>query len=305
MRLRLWGSAASVAEVDGSPTTEIERLPSEAVISELRPVENFRVCRECLVVNSAGDAFCTACGAQMPVTEEKADRPERALPRPLPPIVSAPVSVDADDVETGPRRRILGRVAFGLTVALICALPFAVLWRIEVSHARDLSADLQSTRRTLAETQAKLKETEASLQSVEQLSEKRKAVLLRARAVLAGVDPILSSVDELQNNTADIQSARDTFTSHTDTLMTDLITLANYAIETDPAYVDEYYLNQLIDTANGDLDTVRTDEVSLGGYDSSYNAASDRFGNRADDFTRFVRQLQRQLEQVTAVGHGD
>ena len=52
------------------------------------------------------------------------------------------------------------------------------------------------------------------------------------------------------------------------------------------------------------LATVRADETSLGNYDSSYTAASDRFGNRADAFTRSVRRLQRQLQQVTSVGHG-
>jgi hypothetical protein len=77
-----------------------------------------------------------------------------------------------------------------------------------------------------------------------------------------------------------------------------MITLGNYLIQTDPAYINTTYESQLIDTANADLASVRADQASLGSYDTGYGAASDRFGRHADAFTQAVRNLQKQLQAV-------
>jgi hypothetical protein len=296
-----------------SPATDTPA--AEAGVAELRPVDDFRVCPACLVVNGQDDVFCTGCGAKLPaagpattpaaaeqtaVAETKEEAP-RTLEVTLlhPPIPARP---EAPMPRSGPTRlRRPHWLALAVALVLIlAAVWFAVLWRVEASHSHRLSGRLATATGELGSARKQIASTEAQLKATSTVSQKRKAVLLRAQAVLASVDPLLSSVDGLQKRTSDIQGGRDLFSSAADALISDTFTLANYLIQTDPAYIDTTYEGQLIDTANTDLATVRADQASLGGYDASYGAASTRFGRRADSFTQAVRNLQRQLQAVAS-----
>lgn len=284
-----------------SKPTPLEKAKEElgfADVAELRNVDDIRVCSKCLVVNSADDTFCTACGADLPVGQAKEGVVASTSDPPvLSPLIHPVSSEPQSEVRRRPQLIVLGVVVAAL--ALVAGvIVFAVLWRAEAREANRLSSDLSATRSELSSKQAELKETEGALEEARSLSEKRRSVLVRARAVLASVDPILSSVDEIQTHTADIQSERDTLMGDTESLMTNLVTLANYAIQTDPLYMDQGYLNQLIDAANADLYRVRADGDTLGSSDAAYGAASERFSNRASAFTNAIRRLQRQLRQV-------
>ncbi len=117
--------------------------------------------------------------------------------------------------------------------------------------------------------------------------------------MLLQVEPLLSSVDELQNLAAKIRDGRDSFASASGSLVGDLIDLGNYLIRTDPAYIDFYYMNSLIDEINGEISSVRYYSSALDDYDGSYLGASTRFDTRATGFTSAVRALQKQLREVT------
>lgn len=286
-----------------------------ADVAELRPIEAFRGCPACLVVNGSDDVFCTACGAELPQPEsatshttiedssvEEAEgateetRARFAVRSPIPAQPEAPM------LRSGPTRlrRPQWLALVVMLLLIVVAVAFTVLWRVEVGHSHRLAGRLATATGDLASARKQLAATEAQLKATNAVSQQRRAVLLRAQVVLGGVDPLLSSVDDLQKRTSDIQGGRDVFSSDADTLISDLITLGNYLIRTDPSYIDSSYEQQLIDTVNVDLSTVRADQASLGGYDASYGAASTRFGRHADSFTQAVRNLQHQLQAVAS-----
>jgi hypothetical protein len=185
---------------------------------------------------------------------------------------------------------------------LLCfggAFGFALLWRSQERDNRRLAVQLTAARGQLAKTQARLATTEAALRSTAAVAAReRRGVLLRVQSVLTNVDPLLSSVDELQQTVRGVQRDRTDFANAADTLIGDTVTLASYLVDTDPAEIDATYEQELIDTANADLATVRADATALGSPDTRYGSVSDRFANRADSFTSAVRRLQQQLQQA-------
>jgi peptidoglycan hydrolase CwlO-like protein len=78
-------------------------------------------------------------------------------------------------------------------------------------------------------------------------------------------------------------------------MTSDLLELENYIAETDPANADLAYEDSLVNQVNSELGTVQAEAESLSSSDSDYNDASERFGNRADQFTTAIRRLQKQL----------
>jgi hypothetical protein len=285
-------------------------------VVELRPVGELLVCASCLVSNSAADAFCTACGSPLrPVVTAEDDRSAEPpyevsdivrtgwLDADVAPSVTQTTQVLAPEPMTASRSRrwpLLLAVLLGVA-ALAAAVIFGLLWRSATSHASHTEAKLDVSQANLRTTAAALRDTSAKLAAVTSLSDRRKAVLLQAQDVLAKVDPLLSSVDDIQGKATAIQAQRDIFTGDSDTLTQTMITLGNYVIQTDPAYIDQTYLQQLIDSANSELATVRTDEANLSGSDSGYTTASSGFGNKANAFSASVRSLQKQLK-TTAGG---
>jgi hypothetical protein len=278
-------------------------------VVELRRVEDFRACPVCLVVNSPADTFCTGCGAELPTgvgaldqqTLESSSADDTGDSSPgRSKSVHAPLVADYPSATTDPARGFDRRHA-GALAGVICLFAAAVGvtawgWQNERSHSQALHRSLVDSRRDLRDSQAKLAATASALSATRSVSQRRKDLLSQAQGALAQVDPLLSSVDALQKDTSGIQVQRDTFTADANTLKAQMITLANYVIQTDPSSIDSGYLQQLIDTANADLSIVNSDEASLGAYDSRYSTDSDHFANRATAFTKAVRTLQQQLQ---------
>lgn len=303
----------------GEPAGHVGEGSTEAAtdgdVVELRPIGDLLVCASCLVSNSAADAFCTACGLPLrPAVTADDDRsaessyevsdvvrtgwlaPDVASSVTQTSPVRAPEPITASRVRRWP---LLLTVLIGVA-ALAAAVTFGLLWRSATSQASRTEATLDVSQANLHTTEGALRDATAKLAAVTSLSDRRKAVLLQAQDVLAKVDPLLSSVDDIQSKATAIQAQRDTFTGDSDTLTQTMITLGNYVIQTDPAYIDQTYLQQLIDSANSELATVRTDEANLSGSDNGYTTASSGFGNKADAFSASVRSLQKQLK--TAAG---
>ncbi len=192
------------------------------------------------------------------------------------------------------------RVALSLAVlGLIGTAVFGALWAMQMQHAHRLSHQLASTQSRLHETQARLAETTHQLSVATALSTRRKAVLLQAQSVLSKVDPLLSSVDGVQRRAGDLQIQGNTLSGNAESLIQTTITLVNYLVQTNTAYVDYTYVNTLINDANSELDNVRADEVRFAAGDSRYNGASATFSHKADAYSAAVRTLQKQLRAVT------
>ena len=280
---------------------------AEADVVELRPIENLRVCAECLVSNAADDEFCTACGAALQgtsvvPTEATQDAPlERAAP-------GVPLGESGEWTSSASKRdRRLSTFSQGsrwvvvtgvasIAAGLAGTAAFAVLWNNESGRADRLTTTLAATEADLSATEGRLKQTERQLDAATSLAERRRNLLVQTRGVLGRVDALLSSVDNIQGRARDIQDARYAFSNDADALIATLVTLANYLIDTESDYLSYYYLNTLIDEANGELDVVRSDQYRLSEQDSAYDTASRKFGTQADGFSKAVRDLQRQLK---------
>lgn len=280
--------------------------PDEAVVHELRPIDNLKICSSCLVQNSATDMFCTACGAEFPpapAAEEPTTEILDAWPaEPAPAVeqttVQPPLPVSAGARSASSRR---SRILIAALVAALAGLAaVAVMWQMQTQHAHKLSRTLAATRGTLASTQSMLKKSRLKLDSANALSERRKVVLLQAGDVLAKVDPLLSSVDTIQNKAGTVGDQGSTLSSDSETFISTVADLVNYMINNDAAYYDWGWINQQIDSANGELGTIRADEAVLYGDTSAYGSASDKFGTKASAFTQSVRTLEKQLN--AAVG---
>lgn len=279
-----------------------QRVPEPeqtGTVHEIRPIENLKVCPSCLVANASTDTFCTACGtplteaapAEEAATEIRDAWPAEPEHTAIQPPLPAPPPATAH-----PRRSRL------LTAALVvCAagfVAFAVLWQMQRSHAHTLARSLAATKVSLASTRASLHATQTKLQSASALSEKRRVVLLQAKDVLSKVDPLLSSVDTIQNKAGAVGDQGSTLSGDAETFIGTVADLVNYMLNTNAAYYDYGYINQAIDNANAELDTIRADEAGLSGDSSAYGTASNGFSNKASAFTQSVRTLQKQLNGV-------
>jgi hypothetical protein len=173
---------------------------------------------------------------------------------------------------------------------------FAYLWTEEAARADQLTRNLAETKGVLAATEQRLDATQERLSASNSLAERRRALLVQARAVLSRVDALFSSVDDIRVRAGAIQEANYTFSAHADELISTTVTLVNYLVSTDSAYVSYTYVDSLIDEANGELDTIRGDQYGFGERDSAYIAATEKFSTRADAFSLEVRKLQKQLK---------
>lgn len=273
-----------------------------ADVTELRTVEQMRVCPACLVVNSAADEFCTGCGARLPIPRvvEGADAPTvvAAVSAPVeaPTVIFPPVSKSAfAPVEVRSRKL---RVAFlvAVIVAVLGTGTFAFMWQSEKTHRNRTAAQRDLAQASLASARGKLAKTLATLNATRAIANERKAVLLRAQTVLAKVDPLLSDADGIKQVASQIQVARDTFASDSGQMTSDLIYLENFeANPQDYPGVDQW---ALVSQVNSELGTVRADYAALTSYDGRFSDASTKFGNHATAFTNAVRQLDAQLRRV-------
>ena len=291
-------------ERQAHPATPIEGdtevlAPGGGEVAELRPVENLRVCSQCLVSNSAQDAFCTACGTALhtsSVQEATTEAPLMAssadASHVVPDTLAVPISAPS------PRRRwpliVVAVIAVG---GLAASASFALLWRSEVNHGTRLEASLDANESSLRTAQAALASTRGRLAATTSLAARRRTVLLQAAVVLKKVDPLLSDADSIKQITSQIQTARDTFANDSAQMTSDLLYLENF--EANPQNypgVDQYALVYQVD---GELATVRADYAALTSSDGSFSDATTTFGTHADAFTSAVRTLQKQLKSVT------
>jgi hypothetical protein len=188
-----------------------------------------------------------------------------------------------------------------LTAAVVCLLAatvvaLGVLWRTEVSHAHRLTDSLQLTQGRLASTQAKLARTRSQLAATSSESERRRRALVETQDVLAQVDPLLSAVDGVQGKASDLGRQGSTIAADSESFITTVSDLVNYMLQTDQAYIDYSYVSQQIDTANGELASIRADEAAFSDSSSAYGATSSAFTTKASAFTQSVRTLQKQLK---------
>ncbi len=302
----------------GVPTSDDARaVPADERVVELRPIASRGVCPACFVSNSASDVYCTGCGttlsADAPRDSGVADPDGTAagvtlpLPAPLPAEHAVKLSNTAVETPVRPQHAATSQsqrwplllVGLLAVAAAAGAVAFALLWRSQSRHVDRVQARLEATQNDLSRVETSLTKTRANLTAVTSLAEKRRSVLVRTRDVLAQVDPLLSSVDAIQKKASDVRAQGDALSADADSLISTLATLVNYLVDTDADYVDWYYVGDLIDDANGELDSVRADETLFTADDASYNTASTRFGHKADDFSASVRLLQRQLKNVT------
>jgi chromosome segregation ATPase len=188
-------------------------------------------------------------------------------------------------------------------VALVVASTACVVLAAATFLSRQELADTQSDLEASQEQVATLEETRArlvgELAATKGISQKRATVLLRANNVLGGLDPLLASVDALKKDTSDIQAGRSAFQTAANDLIQTTITLVNYLVDTDSAYADNGYTNDLIDQANGELDTVNSYGSQLSQSDATYSKDAASFDTRATSLSSSVAALKKQLTQVT------
>jgi len=156
-----------------------------------------------------------------------------------------------------------------------------------------VTSELQLARSKIRSLQSQVATTKAKLTRIEALSTRQQTILRRTGVVLGKVDPLLSGADELRQLTGEIKIARDAFEADSQQAMSDAIVLENY--EADPQNYPGVDEAALVDRVNSELETMRADAASLSSSDSSYDAASQRFGVNATSFTDSVRALQREL----------
>jgi hypothetical protein len=303
---------------------ETRPVSTSGEVTELRPISDFKVCTICLVVNAAADAYCTACGEELPVPpsdtlplrdlDATLAQQTREIERPAPGADEERESKSSAMVITPPIR--LESPARAATASLSARWPMimasvlvalgligsgtlGVLWIRERSYSHRTEVQRDAVRSELAATSQALRRTKTKLQSTTAIANQRKEVLRRARLVLAGVDRLLSNVDGMEQKSSSIQSSGSDLVFAAESTVDSMVALANYLIQTDAAYIDYGYEQQLIDAANGAIDNLRYQESVLSGESAAYDTASTRFGNVADAFSKAVRDLQRQLRSVS------
>jgi hypothetical protein len=288
-----------------------EEAAATGDVVEIRAVEQLRFCSSCLVSNASSDKFCSACGAELPSTTEPGELPdadiEQTAVTAAEDVLHAPVHGFADEAPTvmkhpGQSLRGWQFPGAGLLLALAVAglATFAALWQSQSNHATRLQRSLAKTSTELASTKATLLTTQAQLFSARSLSDKRRAVLVQAADVVAKVDPLLSSVDNIQGKAQTMSSLGSGLSGDAETFISTVAGLVNYLYRSEGGYVDYAWVNQQIDNANTQLNTLRYDESMFSTGDTAYGDASKAFGVKADAFSVSVRRLQKQLKDVTA-----
>jgi len=257
-------------------------------------------CPACGETVAIEDEYCTRCGA--PRTDR--DQAQTAI---VPPSAgtarSKPAPVPGSRAATDPasasvRHRLrsnrLAVAAAFVIVLLVAALAFAAIaWQRQRSAHHRVTSELQLARSKIRSLQSQVATTKAKLTRIEALSTRQQTILRRTGVVLGKVDPLLSGADELRQLTGEIKIARDAFEADSQQAMSDAIVLENY--EADPQNYPGVDEAALVDRVNSELETMRADAASLSSSDSSYDAASQRFGVNATSFTDSVRALQREL----------
>lgn len=289
---------------------------SDTLISGPEPqLPSHRFCGECGAQAAAADEiFCTSCGNTLPTYHGGATATDTGvLPAVAPtamPLTSTGATaqtfvdrrppLNPDQISATSTRTRLSAAVVVLTILVLAAtVTFAVLWRSQASHAQMLHGRLDKATGQLVATRSTLASTEAKLAATTALSARRRAVLLQAQAVLKKVDPLLSSVDGVQQQAGNIRSGGSALSADAETLIGTIVTLVNYLVDWG-SNADTAYVNELIDEANGELDTVRADELQFATDTGSYDKAGAAFGNKADAFSTAVRSLQTQLKRGTA-----
>jgi hypothetical protein len=290
---------------------------AEAAVSgdvvEIRPTEILRVCPECLVSNTSADTFCTACGTELPAAADTDLLPEPDVPLDRTAFmapereIDPPLNLSTEERSPAARRseRLLhgwhlAVAGFLLALTLAGLATFAALWQAESNHASTLLRSLSDTRAELASTKATLHATQAQLAETASLSDKRRAVLLQAADVVGKVDPLLSAVDNIQGKAENLSAQGSVLTADADSFISTVSDLVNYLIRTSSDYVDYSWVEQQIDSANSQLNTLRYDESAFSSGDAGYSDASKSFGVKADAFSASVRALQKQLKAVSS-----
>ena len=275
-----------------------KRTPEQ--VEEVRSdPETGPTCMRCGSTIEASDAFCASCGTSL------------AAPMPAPEPEHSGAIDDAPAADSRHRIPPWARIAIVVAGLLAVGAGVAVLawgWSSERADHRATEAELASTRQQLAgveednaELRADLAEVEGDLGAAETLVGAQDLVLTQTERVVGRVDPLLSSVDELKLLAAQIQDDRDEFRFQAEVLRDEMVTFANYLIETAASGYDyDYaYVSSEIDYLNSQLDAFAASGSSLDDGDRGYARASQRFDNRANRYTEAVRRLESALEEVS------
>lgn len=254
-----------------------------------------RRCGSCGHLAAPGDDFCTRCGTDL----DDATNVLHLGVTPPPSSGAVPVPPLQEGAPARGRRWVRAALAIalaGLTVACVALAVATVTSRQELSDTR---SELDASQARVAALEKSRALLAAELAATRDLSRRRAAVLLRANRVLKGLDPLLSSVDDVKQSAATVQSKGDSFVSATGELIDTTVELVNYLVQTDPDAIDNARVNELIDQANGQLETIDSYTSQLQRARSRYEKVAATFDTRASSFSAAVEALKRQLQQVT------
>ena len=253
-----------------------------------------RRCGSCGHLAAPDDDFCTRCGTNL---DDATNVLHLGVTPPLP-SAAVPVPLAAGSPHRS-RRGLVTALAIAVGVLAVACVALAVAMIASRQDLSDTRSELETSQAQVAALKKSRAVLAAELAATRDLSRRRAAVLLRANRVLAGVDPLLSSVDEVKQSAGKVQSTGDSFVAATDKLIDTTIVLVNYLVETDPDSIDNAYVNDLIDEANTQLETIDSYRSQLRSSRTRYEKVAATFDTRASSFSSAVEALKRQLEQVT------
>jgi hypothetical protein len=273
-----------------------------------------RSCASCGEHAKGDEAFCTNCGFALNTADTAASETVVMSPQPDEETGSWPTAIQlavparpaayrVPAVAAAPVRWRRNELMLGvpLAAAVMVVIVMSALFFHERAGHHHSRAELAATRLDLAATKNDLAATRQKLTETEHLSERQQSILARAQVVVAQVDPLLSRADSLRQITSGIQTDRDTFSSLSDQLVSDLISIGNQLVDAaNTSGIDISYLNDSSNNVNTEINAVRVQAATLSDADSSYSAASRRFGETANRFTNAVRKLQRELKNLNS-----